>query len=87
MPLSCVRAHKRFKELGLKSKLIITVHDSICVDCHPDEEEQVTQALVWAMAGVVDEAKMRWDYDFVLPLNVEVQKARNWMELEEVPID
>lgn len=85
--LSCVRAHKAFKKSDLKSKLICTVHDSIVCDVHPDEEQQVQQILKDAMMGVVDEAKIRWNYDFVLPLDIEISKGRNWMDLQEIPLD
>jgi DNA polymerase I-like protein with 3'-5' exonuclease and polymerase domains len=85
--LSCVRAYRMFKQQNLQSKLILTVHDSICVDVHPDEEQAVIAILKDAMMGVVDEAKERWNYDFVLPLDIEISKGRNWMELEEIPLD
>lgn len=87
VPLSCVRALRRFKSEGLRSKLICSVHDSIVCDVAPEETEQVKHALVWAMAGVVDEAKERWNHDFRLPLDVEVSRGRDWMAQEEIPLD
>ena len=87
VPLSCIRALRRFREDGLRSKLICSVHDSIVCDVAPEEAEQVTAALVWAMAGVVEEAKERWNYDFRLPLDVEVSRGINWMDQEEIPLD
>ena len=86
VPLACVRALRKFKELKLRSKLILTVHDSICVDVHPEEEKEVTDALQWAMTGVTDEAKQRWNYTFKLPLDIEGSKGKNWMELEDIPL-
>jgi DNA polymerase-1 len=83
VPLSCVRAYRKFKELDLKSKLILTVHDSIVVDCHPDEEEQVKEALTWAMEGVTEEATELWGYEFVLPLKIEISRGKNWLEQDE----
>ena len=86
VPLACVRAFRKFKELNLKSKLVLTVHDSICVDVHPDEHDQVVSAIQWAMKGVVEEAKERWNYDFVLPLDIEGSKGKNWMEQDDIPL-
>ena len=83
VPLACIRAHQKFKELNLVSKLILTVHDSIVVDCHKDELEQVKEALTWAMTGVADEAEKRWGYSFALPLKIEISGGKNWLEQVE----
>jgi DNA polymerase I-like protein with 3'-5' exonuclease and polymerase domains len=86
VPLACIRALRKFKELGLKSKLTLTVHDSICCDVHPEERLQVQDALKWAMVGVVEEAKERWNYSFSLPLDIEGSEGKNWMEQEDIPL-
>ena len=83
VPLSCIRAFRKFKELGLKSKLVLTVHDSIVVDTIPEEEEQVKEALAWAMVGVTEEAEERWGYKFALPLSIEISRGKNWLEQAE----
>ena len=77
--LSCIRAHRRFTELGLNSLLILTVHDSIVVDTHPDEVDAVNEALTWAMTGVLDEATERWAHDFCLPLAIEIESGSTWL--------
>ncbi len=79
MPLACVRAHRAFEQYALKSRLILTVHDSIVVDLHPDEREIVVKALVWAMRDISAELKSRYDYDTVLPLDIEIESGVNWM--------
>ena len=61
----------------------MTVHDSIVVDTHPEEIEQVKDALRWAMEGVTEEASKLWDYTFALPLNIEISRGENWLEQEE----
>jgi DNA polymerase-1 len=73
--------------LELKSKLILTVHDSIVVDCHPDELEVVKKILTWSMTGVKDELKERFNYDMVLPLDIEISAGPNWMEMQELALD
>jgi DNA polymerase I len=87
VPLACIRALRKFKELGLKSQLVLTVHDSIVVDCHPGEGTEVRDALKWAMSGVSEEVESRFGYSMVLPLAIEISKGPNWMELKEIPLD
>lgn len=87
VPLACIRAFRKFREVGLKSKLVLTVHDSIVVDTHPDELNEVRDALKWAMMGVAEEVKDRFGYDMALPLDIEISVGPNWMELEELPLE
>jgi DNA polymerase-1 len=77
--LACVRAHRRFKETHLKSLLILTVHDSIVIDTHPDEVTAVNQILEWAMVDVLTEAQERWGHTFILPLKIEGSSGVNWL--------
>jgi DNA polymerase-1 len=77
--MACVRAHRRFQELDLRSLLILTVHDSIVCDTHPDEKDIVNNTLTWAMTGVLDEAEERWDYKFPLPLEIEIEAGKTWL--------
>jgi DNA polymerase-1 len=85
--MSCVRAHQRFIKEDFKSRLILTVHDSIVVDVHPDEDAQVIEALKWAMGGLAEEVKERYDYELSLPLDIEITQGPNWMEQVELDID
>jgi DNA polymerase I-like protein with 3'-5' exonuclease and polymerase domains len=87
VPLSCIRVFRRFEELQLQSKLVLTVHDSIVVDAHPDEITEVRDALKWAMSGVAEEVQDRFSYSMALPLDIEISIGENWMELEELPLD
>lgn len=87
VPLSCIRALRGFREHELKSKLILTVHDSIVVDCFPGEQEQVVKILKWAMADVGEELTERFDYTPVLPLDIEAEAGKNWMETTPVSVD
>ena len=85
--MSCVRAYHRFNREKFKSRLILTVHDSIVVDVHPDEDERVIKALQWAMGGLAEEVKERYDYDLLLPLDIEITQGPNWMEQVELELD
>jgi len=82
--LACIRAFRMFKEQKLKSKLILTVHDSVVSDTHPDEIEQVQAILKSAMEGVGEEAKKRFDYSLVVPLDIEISQGKNWLDQVEI---
>jgi DNA polymerase I-like protein with 3'-5' exonuclease and polymerase domains len=85
VPLACIRALRRWGDL--RSRLILTVHDSIVVDVHPDELDQVKSVLKDAMLGVKDDLVKRFDYEPVLPLDIEIEAGPDWMSMEEIPID
>ena len=86
MQLACVRALRKFRELNLNSKIILTVHDSLVADIYPGELNQVKSAFKWALHDIQPEIKERFDYDFVLPLDVEMEVGKNWMQMEEISL-
>ena len=77
--LSCIRTQRRLNELGLKSLLILSVHDSLVIDTAPDEVEAVNSILTWAMTGVLEEAAQRWDHEFALPLAIDIEVGKTWL--------
>jgi len=81
--LSCIRAFRLFKQHNLLSKLILSVHDSIVVDTHPDEIEQVKGILTQAMTKVGEESEKLFNYKLVVPLDIEISGGINWLEQEE----
>jgi hypothetical protein len=36
------------------------------------------------MSDIKEEIKERFYYDFILPLDVEMEVGKNWMEMEEI---
>ena len=85
VPLACIRAFRNWGDL--KSRLIITVHDSIVVDVHPDELDQVKSVLKDAMLNVQDELVARFNYKPVLPLDIEIEYGPNWMNQQPLSLD
>lgn len=86
VPLACIRAFKLFRKLKLQSKLILSVHDSIVVDVHPDEINPVKKVIFFAMVHLEEDMIKRWNYKFTMPLNIEMQLGKNWMEMEEIDV-
>lgn len=87
VPLACIRFLRFVRKHGLKSKPILTVHDSIVVDVFPGEREQVVRGLVWAMRGVPQEVLQRYDYQMVVELDIELNEGRNWLDGQEIILD
>lgn len=83
MQLACIRALREFRHRKLKSKIILTVHDSLVADVFPGEINEVADAFKTAMTDIKSEIKERFDYDFILPLDVEMEVGKNWMEMSE----
>lgn len=86
VPIACIRCMHKFRSLGLKSKLVLTVHDSIVADVHPDEVTVVRDTLNWAMTGVAEEVESRFGYKMALPLNIEINVGGNWLDMNELPL-
>ena len=59
---------------------MLTVHDSIVVDVYPGEEEQIKDILVEAMKHVDQELNIRYNYRFIMPLDIEIKSGPNWLE-------
>lgn len=69
--IAMIRVYNKLKELNLKSKLILQIHDELIVDTSPDEEDTVKQILINEMQSV---------YNGVVPLLVEVGSGTTWFE-------
>lgn len=86
VPLACIRAYKAFKQAELQSKLILTVHDSIVIDAHPDELGLVARLVAEAM-DVSQELVERFDFKPSVPLDIEIEAGPNWMQMSELGVD
>ena len=83
VPLGVIMLHKQLRERNLNSLVINTVHDSVVVDCHPDEIEEVKQVASICLVKAQDEAEKRFGLDKFIPLEVEMSIGNNWMEQED----
>lgn len=69
--IAMLKVYNKFKELGLKSKLILQVHDELIVDAHPDEVEKVLEILKNEMQTAVT---------LSVPLTVETECGERWFD-------
>ncbi len=66
-----VEIDKRFKTLGLKSKMILQVHDELLFDVIPSEKDIVKKIVKEIMENVVK---------LSIPLTVDISEGKNWAE-------
>ena len=71
MKLAMVGVARRFAEEGIRSKLILQVHDEIVIDLRPEERERVERIVREEMEGAAS---------LSIPLVVECGVGRNWLE-------
>ena len=66
-----VRIFNRFEAEGLKSKMILQVHDELNFNVHKDELEKVKQIVLEEMEGAI---KLQ------VPLIADCGEGTNWLE-------
>ena len=71
MKIAMIGVARAFKEQGIRSKLILQVHDEIVVDLIPLEREAVEKIVREQMEGA---AKLQ------VPLVVDIGVGKNWLE-------
>ena len=69
---------------GMQSCVVNTVHDSIVIDVHPDEEKQVIDIINQTNNELPDLIKLRWGIDFNVPLLLESKIGDNWLDTKDV---
>ena len=82
LPCCLVELTKQLR--GFKSLVCNTVHDSIVVDCHPDEEVQVIDKIKESMLGVAKELELRYNLKYDMPIGIEIKKGNNWLDTHVV---
>ena len=84
LPSALVETFRAFKKNNFKSLLCNTVHDSIVVDVHPDEQDQVIDVVKECMLSIPQQAKRRWGIEYDMPVGIEIKIGSNWLDTEEI---
>jgi DNA polymerase-1 len=66
-----IRIYQRFKTEGIRSKMILQVHDELNFSVYPDEREQVERIVIEEMQGA---------YQLKVPLVADCGWGDNWLE-------
>lgn len=69
--IAMVNVHRRLKEQGFGSKLILQVHDELIVEALPEEKERVEKLLTEEMENAVS---------LTVPLKVEESSGKTWYD-------
>jgi DNA polymerase I-like protein with 3'-5' exonuclease and polymerase domains len=69
---------------SMQSCVVNTVHDSIVIDIHPDEEERVIQLIQETNNALPDLIAIRWGLAFNVPLELEAKIGPNWLDTKDV---
>lgn len=69
--LAMIRIWKRFKKEGIRSRMILQVHDELNFSVYPDEAEKVEKIVLEEMQGA---------YPLNVPLIAEAGWGDNWLE-------
>ncbi len=69
--IAMIRVNRRLKNLQLRSRLLLQIHDELLIEAHLDEVEQVKEILIEEMH---DAASLS------IPLEVDVNQGMNWYD-------
>jgi DNA polymerase I-like protein with 3'-5' exonuclease and polymerase domains len=82
VPTVLLEINKRMS--GMQSCIVNSVHDSIVIDIHPDEEQQVLDVIGSVNGDLKEIIDNKFNIDFNVPLLLEAKIGVNWLEQEEV---
>jgi DNA polymerase I-like protein with 3'-5' exonuclease and polymerase domains len=82
VPVVLNEMHKRLQPM--ESCLVNTVHDSMVVDVHPEEEEQVIQMVNDMNNDLNDLIEEAYGVTMNVPLLLEAKIGPNWLDTVDV---
>ena len=69
---------------GHRSCVVNSVHDSIVVDVHPDEEQQIIDIIKNVQKNLVAVIKARYGIEVNVPLLLEGKIGNDWLNQTEL---
>ena len=82
VPVVLIELNKRLKPL--QSMLVNSVHDSVVIDIHPDEEQKVISLIGDINGELKSLIDNKFKINFNVPLLLEAKVGVNWLEQQEV---
>ena len=70
--IAMIRIHEAFRREGLRSRMLLQVHDELVFDCYRPEEQQVRAIVQDAMQNALPLANM--------PIDVSIDVGNNWLD-------
>lgn len=81
MPCTLIDIYHALK--GYKSKLVLTVHDSVIIDVHPDEMDIVPKLMAKCFNNIDKHLKDRFNFESIVPFAYEMKIGTNWLNGEK----
>ncbi|MBK9713550.1 MAG: DNA polymerase I [Kouleothrix sp.] len=75
MKIAMIRVDEELRRRGLKTRMLLQVHDELIFEAPKDEVDQVVELVCEQMEGA---------YELRVPLKVDVEAGPNWEEMREV---
>jgi len=69
--VAMVRIHERLRTSGMRSRMLLQVHDELVFDCHQEEEAELKALVKELMEGAIQ---------LDVPLVVDINVGKNWLE-------
>jgi DNA polymerase I-like protein with 3'-5' exonuclease and polymerase domains len=82
VPVVLIEMHKRLK--AMQSMLVNSVHDSVVIDIHPDEIDQVIAMISDMNNDLKEMIDKKFNINFNVPLLLEAKIGVNWLDQQEV---
>jgi DNA polymerase-1 len=82
VPIALLHIDELLKDM--QSCIVNTVHDSIVVDVHPDEESKVINVIQQTNDALPYLITQRWGVEFNVPLLLEAKIGPNWLDTKDV---
>ena len=67
-----------------QSCIVNTVHDSIVIDIHPNEIDEVIQVINDTNSNLKSLIDNKWNIDFNVPLLLEAKIGNNWLDTKDI---
>jgi len=82
VPVVLLEIEKRLQDA--QSCIVNTVHDSIVIDVHPDEENLVVYILKSINSSLRDIINTQFGINFNVPLQLDMKIGNNWLDTKDV---
>ena len=82
VPVVLLQIHKRM--VNIQSMIVNSVHDSIVIDVHPKEEQQVIGVIKSVNEDLKEIVDTKFNIDFNVPLVLEAKIGLNWLDQKEI---
>ena len=87
LPLMCVLIRRGMKKRGLKSRMILTVHDSLVFDYIEEERDELARLCYKVGNNLSEYVSAYYGFKMNVKLEVEVEVGPNYGELKELSPD